>query len=298
MLRGLPASLLIHGALIFGGAVVWPVAIQRFDEEPVIVPIDLVTVASTTDIAPIVDPKDSEDPPDDDNTPPPLEELIEDLETFPDESVDSEDAFAPPPDEGAEATLDNAGDPPPVDESETNDDLDDTTEDQTPPADAGQTTPPVDNFDDLLSDTSGIFDRTSTSSPNKTAPPPAPPTDLEDRPDEPRRGAGARQRNQARIEAIVKSQMIPCWSPPTDAPDPLRLQVVVEFALQRDGNLAGNLRVVTPSERARIGDPFMEAAVGEALTAVRKCAPYRLPQDEYDIWKSVTVNVGLKELPG
>ena len=64
MIRGLPASILLHAAVIGAGYVVWPyVASTATESEFVIVPVELVDVGEMTNVAPILEPEapDEED---------------------------------------------------------------------------------------------------------------------------------------------------------------------------------------------------------------------------------------------
>jgi hypothetical protein len=59
--------------------------------------------------------------------------------------------------------------------------------------------------------------------------------------------------------------------------------------LNRDGTLDGDAELISP-RRARIGDRFMQQAIDRALRAARTCAPYQLPEDDYDVWNEITLN--------
>ena len=73
MLRGLPASIILHGAVVFGGAVAWPyIAPERKVED--IVPVTLeIQLDMTTNLAPII----RRDPVPEPEVPEPEEEAIE-----------------------------------------------------------------------------------------------------------------------------------------------------------------------------------------------------------------------------
>ena len=76
MWRGAPASLLLHAAVVFGGTVAWPYLSPPRTAEMVIVPIELVSVAPTTNIAPSVKREEPEEPDEEAEEPPLTEEDI------------------------------------------------------------------------------------------------------------------------------------------------------------------------------------------------------------------------------
>lgn len=105
------------------------------------------------------------------------------------------------------------------------------------------------------------------------------------------RGAGAGTADVAAIEdrvaALNRRAMLRCWRMPADLPDPERLVVTIEFELDRNGNLRGQPRVVSP--RNYTFDPAMRAAVAAAERAVRSCdftffASDPVVGERYDAW--------------
>ncbi len=90
-----------------------------------------------------------------------------------------------------------------------------------------------------------------------------------------------------RVRALVQRHLQRCWRMPVDQPDPERLIVTVEFELDRNGNLRGPPRVVSPTNYTF--DPPMRVAVEAAQRAVTTCDPYPFPTDpvvgeHYDTW--------------
>lgn len=74
---------------------------------------------------------------------------------------------------------------------------------------------------------------------------------------------------QDRTRALVRAHMRSCWRMPADLPDPERLVVTLQFALNRNGTLNGQPSVRSPSGYQF--DPPMQQAVATALRAVRTC---------------------------
>jgi outer membrane biosynthesis protein TonB len=89
----------------------------------------------------------------------------------------------------------------------------------------------------------------------------------------------------AALAAEVLRQVKPKWTPPTGA-DSEKLRTTVRVSLARDGSIVGEPRVsqtgITDSNRA-------QAALHRerAIRAVRLAAPFKLPPQFYDAWKTI-----------
>jgi outer membrane biosynthesis protein TonB len=87
------------------------------------------------------------------------------------------------------------------------------------------------------------------------------------------------------LQAEVMRQVKPHWTPPSGA-DSEKLRTTVVVQLNRDGSIAAPPRVtqtgLTDSNRA-------QAALHKerAIRAVRLAAPFRLPAQYYDAWKTI-----------
>ena len=89
---------------------------------------------------------------------------------------------------------------------------------------------------------------------------------------------------EAEIIAELQWQIVRCWSMPADA-DARTEPVTLTFQLDRRGEVIGVPLVVPNPEIREYGKQF----VASASRAIRACAPYRLPPDDYDIWKDVKI---------
>lgn len=295
MIRGLPASLLIHAAVIASGYIVLPGLQRDLETSYTVVPIDIVNVSEIPDVAPRVEREPEEAP--EEETPPPLEEFLEDLETVPEEIPPEEDfapeEMAPPPPEEEDVP------PPPVPEPEADeeDPPEPEPEERAPEEELLQRPSEEDELADLLGEASNLFDKTPKE-PTR-APPKAPEREpeLEDEtpaPSQAREGAGERRGDTTSVVAMIQSQMNICWDDVDDLPNPERLNVTIRMTLNRDGTLKRDAKLVDPA-RPPIGDRPMQVAIERALRAARKCAPYRLPEEAleyYDDWDEVTLNIG------
>ncbi|AMK21173.1 MULTISPECIES: TonB C-terminal domain-containing protein [unclassified Sphingobium] len=110
--------------------------------------------------------------------------------------------------------------------------------------------------------------------PRKPAPPPA---------------AAMGPAQKAALDAEIRRQLKPYWKSPSGA-DIEQLRTFVDVQLSRDGSLAGQPQVVnttgiTASNRAQV-TLHQELAV----KAIRLAAPFKLPPDLYDGWKSLRIS--------
>lgn len=93
-----------------------------------------------------------------------------------------------------------------------------------------------------------------------------------------------------RVISLTQRAMQRCWRMPSDRPDPERLVVTLQFELDRNGNLRGPPRVISP--RTTAFDDDMEYAVNAAIRAVQTCDPYPFATDpiladHYETWARV-----------
>lgn len=290
MIRGLPASIVFHAAVFAAGYVGWPFMSATIDySEAVPVPVDLVDIGAFNNIAPVL--KTQPDP-EEDITP---EEPEEPVEEPPLEDPDPVDETLP------EDEIETASAPEEVVETEPEEvvpDLDakpeETPEPKEPePEPEEPVVKPVDPLNDFLNQADSTFESERETRRKKEPEKPAPRPLLEDTPPAPqqaRRGAGDRNANTARLESIMYNKIFPCWDGVSDQPSPEKLNVTMALTLNRDGNI-DNLRLVSPGRRP-LGNSPMGTAVDRALRAVRKCAPYNLPDDDYATWRDIKVNLG------
>jgi hypothetical protein len=90
-----------------------------------------------------------------------------------------------------------------------------------------------------------------------------------------------------RLGNLIRSQISPCWSPPSGARDADTLQVSLEIAVDPKGNV---IRVSIVDEIRITIDRSFQSAAEAARRAVLKCTPLNLPAEHYDIWKEIKFN--------
>jgi hypothetical protein len=87
----------------------------------------------------------------------------------------------------------------------------------------------------------------------------------------------------------IRSQFIPCWSPPIGAKDAGNLVVVLQARYKPDGSLI-DVKISSKQSGRYRSDPFFRAAADSAIRAVNmpKCNPLKnLNQDKYGTWKDM-----------
>ena len=79
--------------------------------------------------------------------------------------------------------------------------------------------------------------------------------------------------------ASFRDQLQRCWKPPSAA-----FTIEVEINLKQDGTLAGEPRLVNPSDA--VDHPETVASLRKAIGS---CAPFHLPPEHYAIWKKFDI---------
>jgi hypothetical protein len=102
-----------------------------------------------------------------------------------------------------------------------------------------------------------------------------------------------------RVRALTARAMLRCWRMPADLPDPERLRVTLQFELDRNGNLRGQPRLISPRGGATFDAP-MRAAIAAAERAVRGCDFTFFPEDpvigqHYDAWDDLEYEFGISQ---
>jgi hypothetical protein len=99
-------------------------------------------------------------------------------------------------------------------------------------------------------------------------------------------GIGAGNQMTADLADALRSQMYRCWSPPTGAPNPQDLIVDYDLSLNPDGTV-GRLSMTPGTQAMAATNGYTRAAAEAASRAIYECAPYRLPQDRYNVWREI-----------
>lgn len=279
MLRGLPASIILHGAVVFGGAVAWPYIAPERTVEEVFIPLTIdMQLDLTTNIAPIVsrkvEPEDELEIPES-QEPEEVDEESEDVEITEDELDttdvrEQQDARAEP-EANEEATNTNDAAEPDV------------------PDNSSNTAP--DTFENFMNQNAELFNNET----KRSRPPPKRPKKIELKDEtlvsSPQVGVGDPSRSTNRVVDIITNKLkTECWRGVQDLPEPERLVVTVRIQLTIDGKLDGKPELLRPISGVG-NDKFMRTAIQRALGAARRCE-YRLPEgaeQTYEEWKTVKI---------
>lgn len=293
MIRGLPASIILHAAVFGVGYLSWPfMTATTRDSEAIIVPIEIVDFSELNNIAPVLRKAPEPEP----------EIAPEEPEEVPEEEPEVE---PDPVDETLpEAEVDTASQQAAEEESEPEEavpDFEAEPEPKQPEPEPKKSEPEpkavvkkADPLDSLLNDAESTFESERQTRRKQEPPKPIPSRLLDETPpvaQEQRRGAGERTANTARLESLLYNQILNCWDGVDDQPDAENLNVRMSIELDEEGYLKGRIRLVQPS-REPLGRSPMRVAVERARRAVQKCAPYSLPAQEYAQWKDINVNLG------
>jgi len=275
MKLGLPISFLLHGAAVFGGMFVYKGGIKPLPETRII-PVELVTVAETTNIRAAVKASKPEKITPPDSNPmtleTPMENALEEAEVkeAPKETSELTEAV-----KEAEVKIpDETALPIPDKEIETK------------PA---EPEPPTFDLDKLAS----MIDRSRETAPEKNQQ-----KVLQSETnnyvfaENSRTGSGAGTEMTVNEMDALQSAMYKCWRMPADAKNPEKLVVRLSVKILPDGYVQ-DVKVIDKA-RQRRGDPsnpFWDIAEQRAVRAVAQCGPYDfLPAEKYSQWKDMTLN--------
>jgi colicin import membrane protein len=268
MKRSMIASGVLHAMVIVAATVAWPHAIEQSDEVPSVIPVDLVTIADVTNIAPTVQEVQKPETPPEQPAPP------------------QPQAAAPPPQQAevAPSEPDKAPPPPPKEAEQKNASVP-----VNPARPRRKPAPDQQKFD--VDTVLALLD--------KRAPKPvAPPANA--KPAETTvKGLGAQDSFTMDLSDALLAQMRECWNVPGGAPNPEQLIVQVRVFLAQDGSLAQPPLLEPASRAAAASNPYMRTAAEAALRAVSVCEPYkRLPPNRYDAWREIVMTFDPSKMIG
>ncbi len=263
--RGVITSGILHVAVIAAASVAWPMSFDLPDETPPAIPVELVKVADTTNVAPAVP-----DPPK--------------VEPKPEEQQQPQPDAAPPPEAEVAPEPDKPPVPKPAPQKE---EVSAPAHPVRPKLKPPRNTPQKFDVDTVLA----LLDK---STPAKVRPVPnVKPAEV------PVKGLGAQDGFTVDIKDALLSQMRECWNVPVGAPDPEKLIVQVRVYLAQDGSLAQPPQLEPATRAAAAGNPYMRTAAEAALRAINVCEPYKhLPTDKYAVWREIVMTFDPSKMIG
>jgi len=266
--RSVIASGFLHVGVIAATSMAWSASYNLPDDTTPAVPVDLITVADVTNVAPAQpDPPRVQPPPDPQPPPPPPE-------------------AAPPPPEAEVAPEPDK----PLPKSEPK-------KEQLAKAPEHPVRPKLKPARDKPQkfDVDSVLAFLDKSAP-KTSPAPAPAARKAEVPVE---GLGAQDAFTLDIKDALLAQMRECWNVPEGAPNPEKLIVQVRVFLMPDGGLAQPPQLEAATRAAAASNPYMRAAAEAALRAINVCEPYKhLPTEKYQVWREIVMTFDPSKMIG
>ena len=98
----------------------------------------------------------------------------------------------------------------------------------------------------------------------------------------------AAEREQVGIVQAIQKCIQSKWKPTQNPPPNLIVKVRVQFNM--DGRLSKAPTIVNQND-----DPVFRAASENAVKALRACEPFKLPKDQYEVWKDMLLNFDPRE---
>ncbi|MGF7150961.1 outer membrane biosynthesis protein TonB [Sphingomonas zeicaulis] len=99
----------------------------------------------------------------------------------------------------------------------------------------------------------------------------------------------AQTSGQARqtINAAIGNEIRPYWRPPSGV-DVEKLITKIRFELNEDGSLAGEPQILGQTGKTASNTPQMRLHAENAIRAIKRAAPFKLPRENYAQWKTWT----------
>ncbi|MBV9571052.1 MAG: hypothetical protein JO056_07420 [Alphaproteobacteria bacterium] len=277
---GLVGSVLLHAGIVGATLFTFAHKLQIDQESPPVVPVELVTISTKTNIiaqvkAPKETPKPEEPKPPEPQkieTPPPQPQpkpAPEKLDVAPQPKPVEE----PPPPEETVKPEPAPKPPPPLPEVKPT------------PEPKAETPPKKQQFD--INKVMALLDKREAS--QNSAP-------KGRKAEKNIKGFGPQTAMTMDLQDSLRNQIQQCWNPPVGAPHPEELVVEFDLFLKSDGSVARPPQLSDESESAVAHDSFTRAAAEAARRAIYTCAPYKLPQDRYDQWQEITLNFDPRQM--
>lgn len=267
-------STVLHALALAGAFIVWPYMAPPITLQADIVPVDILTVADTTNIAPqeqAEEPKPPEPQPVPVEIPPPE---FAAAEPPPPPPVDDDAPALEPEPEKKEPEKPKPPEPPAQRYA------------MSSPRAKPKPEKPKDEFD--VDKILKSLDSTEQPKERKAAPSKA-------SADRSLKAAGAQNAMTASEIDALRSQLAKCWNVPVGAPDPSALVFRVRVFLNEDGTVASAPELL---DQGGLGDPYFRAAVDSAKRAVHICGPYELPPEKYASWSEIVIKFDPREMAG
>lgn len=249
---GIIGAVLLHAAVILATMFTWAHRLDIADQTPPVVPVELVTLAEKTNIAPQTVEQPKQEPKQEVLTPPPAPtppvQPKDEAEAAPSDQAPSQPVVKAPV---VIPKIVPTFKPKPAPEQEQKKEKFD-----------------VNNILALLDKRQASATPTKAKAGDRTI-----------------KGFGSQNAMTADLADSLRSQIARCWSPPVGAPSAADLVVDFDLFLNPDGSVAQPPQLIGSSSFA--GNPYARAAAEAARRAIYECAPYKLPGDRYSQWREI-----------
>ena len=250
---------MLHGLVIAATFFTWQHSLEIADQSPPVVPVDLVTIAEKTNIAPEVKVQPKIDAKLDMQTPPLQNLPPPKIEVPPQQKAE---VAPPPPDQAPSEPQVKAEPAPAVPQMRPK-----------PPA-PEKKQPAKFDVNSVLALLNKQQAQSAASARGKAGP-------------QTHRGVGAETAMTMDLVDALRNQIAQCWSPPVGSPNASDLVVDFDLFLNPDGSVAQPPQL-TGSSAARVAvNPYTRAAAEAARRAIYECAPYKLPGNRYAQWREI-----------
>ena len=102
-------------------------------------------------------------------------------------------------------------------------------------------------------------------------------------------------RATASLAAAIRAQIAPCWNPPIGGAGVGKMTVLLGIQLGKDGSVLGRPTVLGQTGGAGNAG-YAKAFADTAVRAVLRCAPLKLPADQFEAWKAFELNFDPSEM--
>lgn len=255
---GLLGSVMLHGLVVATTFFSWQHSLEIADQSPPVVPVDLVTIADKTNIAPEVQQQPKIEPKLDAQTPELKSVPVPKVEMPPQQKAE----VAPPPPKQASSEPLVKAKPAPVQPQ------------MRPKPPAAEKKPAKFDVNSVLALLNKQQDQSTSSVHGKTGP-------------QTHKGVGDQSAMTMDLVDALRNQVAQCWSPPVGAPNAADLVVDFDLFLNPDGSVAQPPQLTGGSQARASVSPYTRAAAEAARRAIYECAPYKLPANRYAQWREI-----------
>lgn len=114
------------------------------------------------------------------------------------------------------------------------------------------------------------------------------------------RGFGDQSAMTMDLRDSLRNQIEQCmnWGTVAGAPNAQNIVVVVDLTLNPDGSVAQRPQLESESAAEAARDPYVRAAADASLRAIHVCAPFKLPADRYADWRDSQVRFSPRDIIG